>query len=515
MLLSLFSMAALSQSPTFDIADVHVSTSRAPAMSGGALRNGVYEVRHATMVELITAAYGIDADKVLGGPSWLEFDRFDVTAKAPLTTSPDNLKLMLQALLADRFKLVVHMDSKPAPAFVLSLGTGKPKLKESDGLGRSGCQSQPVAAAPGIVPVNVMSCHNITMQTFAQTLRAAGNDYLTAAVIDQTGLKGGWDVEMKWTSRGLLAPAGSAGVNLFEAVDEQLGLKLEERRVAMPVVVVDGASQKPMANPPGIATNLAAPPPVFEVAEIKPAMPGAEGPNFGLVPLSGRVDVQGATLKELILYAWDLNTDALLAGSPKSLDTNKWNIIAKASAATIGAGQVDIEELRLMLRNLLMDRFQLKTHVEDRPVMAYTLVAANPKLQRADPLGRTGCKEGPPPNPVRSRFVTCANMTMVQFADRLPSIASAYLQTPVLDKTGLDGSFDFTLNFSTIGAFQRALRGGGDGGAQAPVPSAADPSGATSLFEALTKQLGLKLDMQARPLPVLVIDHAEEKPTEN
>ena len=85
------------------------------------------------MVDLIATAYGEDGEKILGGPSWLDMDRFDIAAKAPANTSPETVKLMLQTLLADRFKLKIHTDKKPMPAFVLTLGKGKPKLKESDG----------------------------------------------------------------------------------------------------------------------------------------------------------------------------------------------------------------------------------------------------------------------------------------------------------------------------------------------------------------------------------------------
>ena len=74
------------------------------------------------MVDLIRTAYGVDADKVLGGPSWLESDRFDVIAKAPPSATPETAKLMLQALLAERFKLVVHTDSHALPGFVLTVG---------------------------------------------------------------------------------------------------------------------------------------------------------------------------------------------------------------------------------------------------------------------------------------------------------------------------------------------------------------------------------------------------------
>src|SRR5882762_11772867 len=104
--------------PAFDIADVRLSArSTNPNMTGGVLRAGRYELRKATMVDLIRNAYGVDADKVIGGPSWLETDRFDVIALAPPSTSPETVKQMLQALLADRFKLTVHTDSKSLPAF--------------------------------------------------------------------------------------------------------------------------------------------------------------------------------------------------------------------------------------------------------------------------------------------------------------------------------------------------------------------------------------------------------------
>src|SRR6476646_432917 len=101
-------------SSVFDSADVHVSPpAKNPTMHGGALRGGRYEVRTATMVDLISMAYGMESDKILGGPNWLDWDRFDVLAKAPLATTQENLNQMLQHLLADRFKLVVHKDTKP------------------------------------------------------------------------------------------------------------------------------------------------------------------------------------------------------------------------------------------------------------------------------------------------------------------------------------------------------------------------------------------------------------------
>jgi len=154
------------------------------------------------------------------------------------------------------------------------------------------------------------------------------------------------------------------------------------------------------------------------------------------------------------------------------------------------------------------------------------LVAAKPKLTKADPANRTSCKEGPAPaakdprdsRPVLSRLVTCQNITMADFADRLQSLAPGYIHAPVENATGIEGAWDVTFNFSTIGQLQGGGPGrGGDPGAGAAAGgalTASDPSGALSLLDALEKQLGLKLETKKRSMPVLVIDHIEEKPTD-
>jgi uncharacterized protein (TIGR03435 family) len=108
-------------------------------------------------------------------------------------------------------------------------------------------------------------------------------------------------------------------------------------------------------------------------------------------------------------------------------------------------------------------------------------------------------------------------MTMAQFAERLQSLANGYVRVPALDATGLEGGWTFTVNFSPIGIFQGTAGRGGDAG---PVSgggtlSASEPDGALSLPEALDRQLGLKLELQKRLMPVLVFDHIAEKPIEN
>jgi hypothetical protein len=190
---------------------------------------------------------------------------------------------------------------------------------------------------------------------------------------------------ISYTPRGIIGPDGpiAGSISLFEAI-EKPGLKLDPAILPLPVIVVDSVSQKPTANMPNVAESLhVAPPPTeFEVAELKPTEPGFQGMRLQIQP-GGRVNIAGRSVKFLIRQAWDL-TEEMIAGAPKWMDTDRYNIVAKA-----GTAEMDIDELWPMLRALLVDRFQLKTHMEERPVTAYTLVAEKPKMKKADPASRT------------------------------------------------------------------------------------------------------------------------------
>jgi uncharacterized protein (TIGR03435 family) len=167
--------------PMFDVADVRESAPSADSnIRGGLMRGGRYELRNATMVDLIGKAWGVDADKVVGGPGWLDTDRFDVIGKGPINTTPQSLRLMLQALLTDRFKLIVHNDNKSLPEYALTVGK-HPQLKEARDGGDSGCRPAPRNAQsnpPGTIPNVTVSCHNTTMSEFAGRLPQMAGDYL-------------------------------------------------------------------------------------------------------------------------------------------------------------------------------------------------------------------------------------------------------------------------------------------------------------------------------------------------
>jgi uncharacterized protein (TIGR03435 family) len=504
-------------------------------MDGGHLRGDRYILRQATMLDLIATAYGLDATNVQGGPSWLEINRFDVIAKAPSTTTPATLKVMLRSLLGDRFKLVTHPGTAPMPAFVLIAGKGPVKMTQAEDSGDADCKyTRPKNPTPDTVPLIVFSCHHTTMEEFAEKLRNWTRNNLSDPVVDATGLKGSWDFEIRWTPQPLLQKAGADGISIFDAVDKQLGLKLERQTAPRPVLIVDNVNQKPTPNTPDLEKILPSPTPAkFDVAVIKPSKPDEKfqgGVN------ANQVDVKGAALKFLITFAWDLNpnNEEVLVGAPKWLDSDHFDILAKvvsgAPAAAANPGPngpvIDVEDLRHMLQDLLKERFKLQAHMEDRPISAYTLTAVKPKLIRADPLSRTRCKEGPGPdgkdpriaNPVLNRLVSCQNMTTAQIGEELQRVAAGYIYSPVLDATGIKGSWDFTLSFSSAD-LTKAGAGTGPpppgGTATSSTAAASDPNGAVTLFDAVSKELGLRLEKQRRPAPVLVIDHIEEKPTDN
>jgi uncharacterized protein (TIGR03435 family) len=515
----------------FDVADVHVrphNSNATPSTTGGVLRNGRYDLRNASMLQLIAVAYDMNSgDRIVGGPSWLDRNRFDIIAKAPASATQDSVKTMLQALLADRFKLTVHRDTKSIPGYALTAPAGKAKLKEASG-GSGTCDSLPNQPGAGGTVLAVVACHGITMDAFAGEVQNMAGGYTNGGfVADQTGLKGTFDVELRWTPRALIAQAGADAVTFFKAV-EQLGLKLDAQNVPTSVLVVDAVNEKPTDNPSGVAQNIPAPPPAeFDVADIKLSPPDTA--TSGRLQPGGRIDIQGMTMKQMIQIAWNLNgNEELLAGGPKWMDETKYSLVARSTTAIAGSGtnmQIDIDDLRLMLQGLLKQRFKLVTHFEDRPVTAYTLVADKPKMAKADPVNRTNCKEGPLPgakdprdtSPMLSRLVSCQNMTMSQLAEDLTRLAGGYIKVPVVDASGIEGAYDFSINFTPVGRLNGGGRGdgGGAGGAGGLAPVAADPSGGLSLFDALSKQLGVKLEMKKRPIPVLVVDSVQEKPSDN
>jgi len=530
----LITVPALAQQPKFEIADVHVS-STAPGFAqnfGGVLRAGRYVNRDATMLELIEAAYGVTEDSISGGPAWLNSELFDVIAKVPDGATPATAKLMLQALLADRFKLVIHPGTQPVPRYVLSVGKGGSKLKHAGGSGDPGCEpiQQPGGGGnpgdPASAPNIKVACRNLTASGIAENLHQMAGGYLDHDVIDSTNLEGSWDFDLEWTARGALAAKGADGISVFDAVEKQLGLKLELKNVPMPSMVIESVNRKPTENPAGVAAALPVAPARFEVASIKPADPDHPGVT-GLLYTGGSQMRAGGTLRFLIALSLQMSPNIAndtVIGLPKFADTKLWDITAKVpstgeGAPNVAGGRPQPPPLSVglkMLHGLLLDRFQLKTHTENREVTVYALTVGSgkPKLTRADDSERSGCQPSNAPRPVPNMgpMIACKNTTMAEPAQNLQRMASAYIDHPVVDGTGLQGGWDFAIGW-TPGKLLQAQPAPNPNQPPGAMTAATDPTG-ISVFEAVEKELGLKLVKQTRSIPVIVVDHIDEKPIE-
>ena len=511
LLVTVLAAPAFSQTK-FEIADVHVSPPTLDyhkrEVNGPWISGDQVLMRRATMANLIAFAWDMDETKVLGGPSWLEFDRFDVRARMPPGATRQQWQPLFQALLAERFGLAVHKGEQQTAGWALTAGKNS-QLQKSDGKTDPGCKDD---SQKTLVTI---TCHNMSMSFLAGHLAGAG-DYVDDGLVvaDRTGLEGGWDFTVKFAPT-RSAAAASHGPTLFDGL-EQIGLKLETATLPVSGIVVDRVSRTPTANSPGLATAFPAPPAEFEAIVIRPSPPGdrtlngytaADNTKVQYLP-GGRVNIQGS-LQGLIRWTWGINL-VRISGLPAWANEDSWDITAKPPEAVN-----DSDTIGEMLKSLLVSRFHIAYHFEDRPISSWTLVADKPKMKKADGSERTGCREGSgtpsrsdarSENPLLGRMLTCRNITMAQFATLLfKGMASGYVPGPAFDGTGLEGGWDFTLSFSD--ATQLKSSDSGDGGSE--------PSGAISLQDAMRKQIGIRVDMQKQPVEVLVVDNVDRQPTEN
>jgi len=236
---------------------------------------GKFTTRGETIKQIIKFAYDIKSDNRLsGGPSWINSEKYDIEAKEevsiaqkvqklPFEEQANQVRLMVQALLADRFKLKVSHETKDLPVYTLVVAKGGSKLKPTE---------VPPPATDGTSAPNKqfrgfrmmgpgqLSATNIDVSFLADIL--SGQPELGRNVIDQTGLKGNYDWTLKWTPEETAAmfkgadgshapadapPPDSSGPSIFTALQEQLGLKLEPRKGPVETLVIDSI-EKPSEN---------------------------------------------------------------------------------------------------------------------------------------------------------------------------------------------------------------------------------------------------------------------------
>ncbi len=226
----------------FEAASVKLHTIATPSTGRQGIEEtpGLVRIEDLSLKSVIGIAYGVKNFQI-EGPGWLDTVHVDVTAKPPTGYQHSQLQVLLRGLLADRFKLVVHHESKEVPAFALVVAKGGPKLHEA---------TKPrdfFTARPGLIQGARVS----TAQLAGALARLLGNP-----VADETGLTAMYEVKVEWTPdetsaaiNGDVAPtAPEPGPTLFTALSDQLGLRLQTRKVPGDLVVVDHMARSPTEN---------------------------------------------------------------------------------------------------------------------------------------------------------------------------------------------------------------------------------------------------------------------------
>jgi len=254
--------------PAFEVASVKSNKSGDPGGSFGGRPGGQVVVRNNTLRNMIRNAYGLQDFQIVGGPDWINSDRFDIVAKAADDAPPAQMLLMVRALLADRFKLAMHTETREIPIYALVMarsdGRRGPQLRPA----AADCGALLAAARGGGAPVPRVSAGErpvCGMQTLPGRMMAGGyalpdvarnlSPFTGRMVVDKTGLAGTFDLDLTWTPdqvpQGALPPGAPAidpnGPSLFTAVQEQLGLKLDSERGPVEVLVIDRA-ERPTAD---------------------------------------------------------------------------------------------------------------------------------------------------------------------------------------------------------------------------------------------------------------------------
>jgi uncharacterized protein (TIGR03435 family) len=219
--------------PRFEVASVKPANSGRPG--GGIVSgHGRITVSSETLKRCIMGAYGVGPNLIAGGPSWLDSDRFEIVAMSGRGEDGDQaLMAMLRTLLAERFKLAVHRETRTMAALVLEVAKNGPKLDPAEG-GSSSTQN-----GRGVIEARA-----ITMTRFAEVLSRQTD----VPVVDNTGLKGWFNLKLLWRPESA-RPTDEAmeRPSLSDAVQQQLGLRLESRKMPIEVLVIDHA-EKPSEN---------------------------------------------------------------------------------------------------------------------------------------------------------------------------------------------------------------------------------------------------------------------------
>jgi uncharacterized protein (TIGR03435 family) len=251
--------ATTSAQPRFDVASLKVNIAN-DGIAFDQAQKGRYTIRGFTLAWLLRSAYRVQEFQIVGGPDWINSERFDIEATyAETPGGPSQTNLMLRTLLAERFKLALHNETRERPVYALVLARADrrlgPQLQKSTrdcatAKGPEGCGS---SVGPGFI-----RSRGRTMAQFAESLAQLTNtgSSLNRLIVDRTGLEGLYEVTLKFTPENIppsgptpagFQPVDPNGPSIFTALQEQLGLKLDAQRAPVNVLVVDRV-EKPTEN---------------------------------------------------------------------------------------------------------------------------------------------------------------------------------------------------------------------------------------------------------------------------
>jgi uncharacterized protein (TIGR03435 family) len=237
------SQASTNAVPRFEVASLKPGQPLPPGnfnINLGALSHGTLTLTNTSLADCLTYAYGLTNKDQLSGPDWIKSKivRFDIVAKTPSSTPLNQVRLMLQTLLTERFQLALHREQKEIPYLALLVGKKGPKLREeipdSDASGNKSL-------------IGRIYSNHMSMITLATLL----SRFTGQTVLDMTGLQGTYDLNLEWTPESAVgepSSGGDSGPSLFAAVEQQLGLKLEVRKGPVEIIVVDRADRVPIQN---------------------------------------------------------------------------------------------------------------------------------------------------------------------------------------------------------------------------------------------------------------------------
>jgi uncharacterized protein (TIGR03435 family) len=235
---SVLVLAQTAERPVFEVASLKANHSGQTGTHSDRDNNRL-SIVNMTLKRYISRAYSLREDQIVG-PGWLDTERFDLAAKSEFVPSAEQVGLMLQALLADRFRLTLHRESKEGHVYALVIAKGGLKMKPVEETGDSSTNSTR----------GTLDGKHVSMDRLATALsRLVGLD-----VVDQTGVTGVFDVKLAWDpattalSPDTPAEARDTGQSIFTALQEELGLKLEARKMPVETLVIDHVERVPTEN---------------------------------------------------------------------------------------------------------------------------------------------------------------------------------------------------------------------------------------------------------------------------